>query len=520
MNPTLEVQITAKLDKLDAGLKVAEAKVSQSAQTMGKTGEKAAANFGESFAANLPMMMVATAMAKTIGGGLLKAVEDVNAGKSGEEIGLNFAQGIVDGAKSLPVVGVVFGILDEMVNGAQRYIDKLNEAVTKGVEKYISSMQAMTQATRDFQKTSREKVEDVADAGDPAKIARRAAERQNQKADADAQAAKELGQQALRDQRKAQDEKDAATIVSIKSEGIEGDIGRRMTGRISRDEQIAQEKKASDSARRRAEQANAKIDAEIDAALAARKIATEEELNKKLAELNKKAQDDKSAASAASAAATSSLQGKNIKTAIDTGDYQSARKQINAKADADKKALDEPANAARKTAYDKMIEDGLVIGNDPKKVADDYATAIKGINAKIAADKKDLDVKAAADQKALDEKSQKEAKEMGNQMVADFKEQKREMYDAAMQAQDDIIKGEQAVQKKVDKAKVFSEAVSSAGQGFINSGQTALGQFNFAQQGAGSSAIDMAKKQVASLEKIEQATAEQVRLTKENKGFL
>jgi hypothetical protein len=52
MNPTLEVQITAKLDKLDAGLKVAEAKVNQSAQTMGKTGEKAGANFGATFAAN------------------------------------------------------------------------------------------------------------------------------------------------------------------------------------------------------------------------------------------------------------------------------------------------------------------------------------------------------------------------------------------------------------------------------------------------------------------------------------
>ena len=175
MNPTLEVQITAKLDKLDAGLKVAEAKVTQSAVTMGKTGEKAGSNFMESFAANLPMMMVATAMAKTIGGGLLKAVEDVNAGKSGEDIGLGFAQGIVDGAKSLPVVGVVFGIFDELVNGASRYIEKLNEAVTKGVEKYISSMDAMNKATKDFQKTSQEKVEDVADAGDPVAMARRSA---------------------------------------------------------------------------------------------------------------------------------------------------------------------------------------------------------------------------------------------------------------------------------------------------------------------------------------------------------
>ena len=437
MNPTIEVQINARLDQLDAQLKVAEAKISKSAVTMGKVGEKAGANFGESFAANLPMMMVATAMAKTIGGGLLKAVEDVNAGKSGEQIGLGFAQGIVDGAKSLPVVGVVFGILDELVNGASRYIDKLNESVTKSVEKYISSMQAMRNATEDFKKSAREKVEDVADAGDPAAVARRAAERQNQKADADAQAAKELGQQSLRDQRKAQEDKDAASMAAMEDEGVTGDIVRASTGQISRDEQIAKEQEASDSARKRATEAVAKADAEIDAALAARKIATQEELNKKLAELEKKAQDEKTAASEKSAA--------DLKTAAD----------------------------------------------------------------KAAAEA----VKAAAENK-------KNAIETGEEMIELFKAQQKEKFDAAMQAQDDIIKGEQAVQKKADKAKVFSDAVSSAGQEFISSGQTALGQFNFAQQGAGSSAIDMAKKQVASLEKIEQATAEQVRLTKENKGFL
>ena len=425
MNPSIEVQITARLDKLDAALKVAEAKVGASAVTMGKAGEKAAANFGESFAANLPMMMVATAMAKTIGGGLLQAVKDVNAGKSGEDIGLGFAQGIVDGAKSLPVVGVVFGIFDELVNGAQRYIDKLNEAVTKGVEKYISSMQAMRNATEDFKKSAREKVEDVADAGDPAAMARRAAERQNQKADADAQAAKELGQQALRDQRKAQDDKDAASMAAMEDEGKTGDIRRVLGGNITRAEQMAQEQKASDSARRRAEQANAKTDSEIDAALAARKIATQEELNKKLAELNKKAQDEKTAASE--------------KTAAET-------------------------------------------------------------------------VKAEAEAK-------KTAMEMGNEMVADWKVQQKEKYDAAMQAQKDIIDAEQAAQAQISKIGRVDQLAGEAARGMINSGQTALGQFNFAQAGAGGTALDMAKKQVTSLEKIEAATAEQVRLTKENKGF-
>ena len=91
MNPTIEVQINARLDQLDAQLKVAEAKISKSAVTMGKTGEKAGGDFIANFSQNLPMMMVATAMAKTIGGGLLQAVKDVNAGKSGEEIGIGIA---------------------------------------------------------------------------------------------------------------------------------------------------------------------------------------------------------------------------------------------------------------------------------------------------------------------------------------------------------------------------------------------------------------------------------------------
>jgi hypothetical protein len=433
MNPTLEVQITARLDKLDAALKVAEAKIGASAVTMGKAGEKAGNNFMASFAQNLPMMMVATAMAKTIGGGLLKAVQDVNAGKSGEDIGLGFAQGIVDGAKSLPVVGVVFGILDELVNGATRYIEKLNEAVAKGVEKYISSMEAMNKATRDFQKTSREKVEDVAVGGSPEKTARLAVARQNEKASADAQAAKEIGQQALRDLRQKQFDDDKAKMAEMQDEGISGDQNRASEGRISRDEELAQRKKTNESAMRRAAEAVAKNDRAIDDALNDYKLANQKELNKKIAEENKKAQDIKSAAT--------------------------------------EKAAADVEIAANKT--------------------------------------KAQEIKAAA-----------EAKAMGNEMVAIFKEEQKEKYDAAMQAQDDIIKAEQTVQKKADKAKVFSEAVSSAGQEFISSGQTALGQFNFAQQGAGSSAIDLAKKQVQSLEKIEAATAEQVRLTKENKGFL
>ena len=433
MNPTLEVQITARLDKLDAALKVAEAKIGASAVTMGKTGEQGGSMFVDKLVGNMIKGLAMGGITTVLGGGIMTALKGINTNKSGEEIGIGIAQGIVDGAKSLPVVGVVFGIFDELINGATRYIEKLNEAVAKGVEKYISSMDAMNKATKDFQKTSREKVEDVADVGDPAAMARRAVARQNEKAAADAQVAKEIGQQALRDLRQQQDDKAKAEMAKMVDEGISGDQIRANEGRISRDEEIVKNKEKAEGDMKRAAEAVANADRKIDDALNDYKLANQKELNKKIAEENKKAQDIKSAAT--------------------------------------EKAAADVEIAANKT--------------------------------------KAQEIKAAA-----------EAKAMGNEMVADWKVQQKEKYDAAMQAQDDIIKGEQAVQKKADKAKVFSDAVSSAGQEFISSGQTALGQFNFAQQGAGSSAIDMAKKQVASLEKIEAATAEQVRLTKENKGFL
>ena len=418
MNPTLEVQITARLDKLDAGLKVAEAKINQSAVTMGKAGQKAGTDFATNFAQNLPMMMVATAMAKTIGGGLLQAVKDSNAGKSGEEIGIGIAQGIVDGAKSLPVVGVVFGILDEMVNGATRYIEKLNEAVAKAVEKYISSMQAMTQATKDFQKTAREKAEDVTVGGSPELTARLAATRQNQKAAADAQAAKELGQQALRDLKKKQSEDDAASMAKMEDEGISGDQIRANQGRVSRDEEIVQRNKDNESAMKRAAEAVAKNDRDIDAALVVYKLANQEELNKKL-------------------------------------------KEMKDKASADDKASDEKIAAENK----------------------------KNIQATVVAE------------------------------LAQFKEYKQKEYDAAIQAQQDIIDAEKTTQAQIDKIGRVDQMAGQAAQGMISSGQTALGQFNFAQAGAGGTALEMAKKQVASLEKIEAATAEQVNITKKYQGF-
>jgi len=425
MNPTLEVQITAKLDKLDAGLKVAEAKVNQSAQTMGKAGEKSSAAFGESFAANLPAMMIATAIAHTLGKGLLEGVKGINTGKSGEEIGVGLAQGIVDGAKSLPVVGVVFEMLDEMVNGADRYIEKLNEAVKKAVEKYISSMQAMTQATKDFKKATQEKVEDSADSGNPAAIAKRAMERQNKKADDDAQAMKELGRQALRDKRKSQDEQDAKNMASMQSEGVSGDVRRALAGVQSRDAEIAANKKKSDSEFKRAAEAVARNEKEIDAAVIADKLANLDLYNKKVLENNTKS----------------------------------------------------------------------------------------------AAEQKAADDKTAADEKSASDKKVADANKAAEELLGIFKQNKKDEFDVAMQAQQDIIDANKEAQAQIDKIGRVDKLAGQAAQGMISSGQTALGQFNFAQAGAGGTALDMAKKQVMSLEKIEAATAEQVRLTKENKGF-
>ena len=88
-----------------------------------------------------------------------------------------------------------------------------------------------------------------------------------------------------------------------------------------------------------------------------------------------------------------------------------------------------------------------------------------------------------------------------------------------MQAQQDIIDANKEAQAQIDKVGRVDQMAGQAAQGMISSGQTALGQFNFAQAGAGGTALDMAKKQVASLEKIDAATAQMVQLTRENKGF-
>ena len=127
--------------------------------------------------------------------------------------------------------------------------------------------------------------------------------------------------------------------------------------------------------------------------------------------------------------------------------------------------------------------------------------------------------KFAEMQKTASDKKAAEAQKAADVEIQIAKKQKKDEFDAAMQAQQDIIDANKEAQAQIDKVGRVDQIAGQAAQGMISSGQTALGQFNFAQAGAGGTALDMAKKQVMSLEKIEAATAEQVRLTKENKGF-
>ena len=419
MNPTLEVQITAKLDKLDAGLKVAEAKVNQSAQTMGKVGEKAGANFGAAFAANLPMMMVATAIAHTVGKGVLEAVKGANAGKSGEEIGLGLAQGIVDGAKSLPVVGVVVSILDEMINGMDRLAEAAHDRAAAVANSFRQAFSDIAKSSETTLQAVIRKTQDISAKGDPAQQAKLNTQRTIEEAKA--------GLKQIEDEKKMLRDKAASTEAEANKAAI-----------LDRDKSLVYTMQSSTEA------TNQK---EVDDVLAARvrdaastRLAAEQSINK--------------------------IKVKNVE------------------------ALNEQILVAEQAGAE-----------DQKQMQQEKLAKFAEMQ-KTASDKK-----AAEAQKAADVETQ----------IA--KKQKKDEFDAAMQAQQDIIDANKEAQAQIDKIGRVDQMAGQAAQGMISSGQTALGQFNFAQAGAGGTALDMAKKQVASLEKIDAATAQMVQLTRENKGF-
>ena len=434
MNPSIEIQINARLDKLDAALKVAEAKVGSSAVTMGKTGEQGGSQFAENMVKNMVKGLAMGAISNVLGNGIVTALQGINAGKSGEDIGLEISKGIVDGAKGIPVVGTIVSIFDEIVNGANRAIEKLQSSISLAVKGYMDAFDKMKAAREGFLQGTKTKVEDVAVMGKPKEdLIELSAARQKEEARKAAADAKEVGNAELVAQliKKQADEtaqlvakQDKMSFLALSPAAY---AASKLLGpsKGEQDEITSMQEKHQRELEQMTNARAANAEA-IETSLAERLVAIEDEKNKKLAELQKE------------------------------------------RAETDKAAADKSAAEIKATA-EKAAAAAIKAADDAMKIA---------------------------------------------------KQRKKDEYDAAIEAQNDIINAEKQAQEQTDKVGRVDQLAGQAAQGMINSGQTALGQFNFAQAGAGGTALDMAKKQVASLEKIEAANAELVRLTKENKGFL
>jgi len=419
MNPSIEVQITARLDKLDAALKVAEAKIGASAVTMGKTGEQGGSMFVDKMIGNMVKGLAMGAVSNVLGNGILTALQGVNAGKSGEQIGMDISKGIIDGAKSIPVVGTVVAILDEMINGMDRLAAAAHDRAAAVADSFRRAFHDIAKASEITLQIVTRKTEDMAAKADPVQQAK------------------------LNTQRTIED----------------ANAGLK---KIEDDKKMLRQKAASEEAKA-IQAAVADRDANAKSTMASNgKIVNEDEINKVLADRRR------------DAASTRLAEEQRIeKMSLDLV-----------------KALNAQKVQAAKTGIDDL--------------------------AKIEAEN---NAKADAAQKTAQDKAEAEQTKFALEVLANFKKQKKDEYDAAVQAQQDIIDAEKQAQAQISKIGRVDQLAAEAARGMINSGQTALGQFNFAQAGAGGTALDMAKKQVMSLEKIEAATAEQVRLTKENKGF-
>ena len=419
MNPSIEVQITARLDKLDAGLKVAEAKINQSAVTMGKAGEQGGSQFVDKMVGNMIKGLAMGAVSNVLGNGILTALQGVNAGKSGEQIGMDISKGIIDGAKSIPVVGTVVAILDEMINGMDRLAAAAHDRAAAVANSFRQAFSDIAKASEITLQVVTRKTEDMAAKADPVQQAK------------------------LNTQRTIED----------------ANAGLK---KIEDDKKMLRQKAASEEAKA-IQAAVADRDANAKSTMASNgKIVDEDEINKVLADRRR------------DAASTRLAEEQRIeKMSLDLV-----------------KALNAQKVQAAKTGIDDL--------------------------AKIQAEN---NANAAAAQKTAQDKAEAEQTKFALEVLNNYKKQKKDEYDAAVQAQQDIIDAEKAAQAQISKIGRVDKLAGEAARGMINSGQTALGQFNFAQEGAAGQAMTLAKKQVASLEKIEAATAEMVRLEKEGGGF-
>ena len=424
MNPSIEVQITARLDKLDAGLRLAEAKVMSSTTTMGKAGGSAGSAFADKMVGNMTKGLAIGTITNVLGGGILKAVQGINLSKSGSEIGTDIMTGIVDGAKSIPLAGILFSILDEVFNGAYRRIAELSEILKTQTDAVWSGRETLGTKRESFLDTAKKKVEDVIVGDNPDLKIRMTAARESE-------AAKKSAESASR----SQTERTAILTALMKTQEAEAE----------------------------------KFRLQMQEAGYMDRFVNAEEWEKKRLDMEQ----------------TFAIQ----KQAIDK-EFASHEEQIATALAKQLEAIDTERLTKLKALHD--TED-----KERKAKAEDLA-------------KQDADaLQKARDvaQKAQDDavKKQEEA-------------QKKEL-DRALQAQQDIIDANTQAQDKIDKVGRLDRMAQDAGQGLISSGQTALGQFNFAQDGASGQALALAQKQVTALEAIEKATAEQVRLTKGGQEF-
>ena len=378
--------------------------------------------FVDKMVGNMAKGLAMGAITTVLGNGILTALQGINAGKSGEEIGAEIGKGIVDGAKSIPVVGTVVSILDELINGMDRVAEAASDKAADVANAFRQAFTDIAKANEAMTKTVTRKTEDMAAKSDPKQQATLNAQRLVE--DANAQIKKiEDEKQMLRDSAAAAEKESivAATKEIDSQRFVTTDVktGRENDDRLNN--LLAEQKKQIASTRLAEEQQIGKQGLDLIKALNEQKIQAEKSLQE---------------------------------------DYDN----INAEA----AAKDAKADAGKKTAADKAV----------------------------------AEAKKASDALAEIDKKQAKAK-----------------VEAAIQAQQDIIDGEKQAQEQIDKIGRVDQMAAQAAQGMIGSGQTALGQFNFAQSGAGNQAITLAQKQVTSLEKIEAATAEQVRLQKEMRGF-
>ena len=118
--PSIETIINARMGNLESGLRSAEGLVAKSAAKMGNSGDKAGSLFDNALVKRLAGLGSSLAVINTAFRG---AVESVKAGESGADIGMAFARGAVEGAKSIPIIGSFVELIDHAINGAEKALE-------------------------------------------------------------------------------------------------------------------------------------------------------------------------------------------------------------------------------------------------------------------------------------------------------------------------------------------------------------------------------------------------------------